>query len=176
MAQVRNVSAPEKAKFPGNVDPQTQHSPDFDNVLMEFSQHKAGEVRPGHSKPKVIQVLNDKGLVPGNVPPEMGDILKVVEAANKQYLRALSVELIPGNIPPDAPFPGAKGKQVLSVEFSPAGVPDKQAVNALTMQLTPGNIPPEMDTILSFLGASKAVQISSPAHQAGPSSGVATSS
>jgi hypothetical protein len=106
----------------------------------------------------------------------MGDILKLVEAANNQYLRALAVEVIPGNIAPDVPFPSGNGAKALNVKFSLAGVPDKQPVNALTMQLTSGNIPSEMGTILSFLGASKAVQVSNPSQQSGLPGGVAHAS
>lgn len=163
------------ARFPGNVDP-SKHlaAPEFDQVMAEFkARPAAGPPPPGASQPKVISLLNARGLVPGNMPPEMGDIVKAIEAANSQQIRALKVQLIPGNIPPDAPL----AARPLGVEFSPAGGADKKAVAALTMQLTPGNVPPEIDNVLAFLSSAKAQQVSAtPAQRAGPSGGVADAS
>jgi hypothetical protein len=148
------------AAFPGNVDPSdflTQ--PEYDGVVLGVNRHSAGEPRRSAGA-NIVTLLNDKGLVPGNLPPEMGDIRNALEAINGHPISSLSVELIPGNIVPDGRGEGIKGggKRV-TVEFSPAGMPDNEPIDSLTMELVPGNVPQEIETMLGYLAQLEPRQI-----------------
>lgn len=91
--------------------------------------------------------MNDKGLIPGNLPPELGDILQLVNAVNSSPVKNLDLRVYPGNVPPD----GASTPTVL--EFSPGNSEDSgKEVQAVQMQLTPGNVTPELEDMLDFFG------------------------
>ncbi|NJR43414.1 MAG: hypothetical protein HC767_12890 [Akkermansiaceae bacterium] len=134
-------------RFPGNVDPADFLPTDeFDGVITNIAPLKSAALT-GATKAKTINVLNDKGLIPGNLPPELGDILQLVNAVNTTPVKNLDLRVYPGNVPPD----GSSTPTVL--EFTPGNSAGKgKDVQAVQMQLMPGNVPPGLEDMLDFFG------------------------
>jgi hypothetical protein len=141
---------PAAVRFPGNVDP-ADYLPteEFANVVTRVGSVEAKLANGGTAKPVTINVMNNRGLIPGNLPPELGDILQLVNAINAAPVKNLDLRVYPGNVPPDSAS-GAGTPTVL--EFSPGNSADKKDVKSVQMQLMPGNVPPELGDMLDFLG------------------------
>ena len=134
-------------RFPGNVDPADFLPDDFDGIVTSVTPLKTAAMT-GAPKAQTINVMNAKGLIPGNLPPELGDILQLVNAVNTTPVKNLDLRVYPGNVPYDS----ASGSATV-LEFTPGNSAGKgKVVQAVQMQLTPGNVTPEVGDMLEFFG------------------------
>lgn len=132
-------------RFPGNVDPADFLPDDFNTVTTSVSPLKTAAMTSA-TKAKTINVMNEKGLIPGNLPPELGDILQLVNAVNTTPAKTLDLRVYPGNVPYESSTPTV-------LEFSPGNSVGKgESVNSVKMALTPGNVTPGVEDMLDFFG------------------------
>lgn len=132
-------------RFPGNVDPADFLPDDFNTVTTSVSPLKTAAMTSA-TKAKTINVMNEKGLIPGNLPPELGDILQLVNAVNTTPAKTLDLRVYPGNVPYESNTPTV-------LEFSPGNSAGKgESVNSVKMALTPGNVTPGVEDMLDFFG------------------------
>lgn len=146
------LDAPVSAKaltgrFPGNVDPADFLPDDFEGIVTSVTPLKTAAMA-GAPKAQTINVMNSKGLIPGNLPPELGDILQLVNTVNTTPVKNLDLRVYPGNVPYDS----ASGPATV-LEFSPGNSAGKgKDVQAVQMELKPGNVTPELSDMLDFFG------------------------
>lgn len=136
-------------RFPGNVDPADfLPTEEYEGIVTNVTPLKTAAMTTA-TKAKTINVMNEKGLIPGNLPPELGDILQLVNAVNTTPVKNLDLRVYPGNVPPDAASAGTP----TVLEFAPGNsVAKGKDVQAVQMQLMPGNVTPGLEDMLDFFG------------------------
>lgn len=148
----KTVSRP-SGSFPGNVDPADfLPEEDFGKAKVTVASAAAVDAKSG-GEAKKLKIVNDKGLIPGNLQMELGEIVNLLQAVNDEPIKYLNYKIYPGNVPPDAP----QGTPVSTVlEFSPGNAAPKGGdMKAVKMELPPGNIPPDLGDMLEFLKGSE---------------------
>lgn len=149
--QAKTVSRP-SGSFPGNVDPADfLPEAEFGTPTVTVSSVSSAPAADAKATPKVkkLEIVNDKGLIPGNLQMELGEIVNMLQAVNEEPIKYLNYKIYPGNVPPDAPQ-GTPASTVL--EVSPGNVAPKGVdMKAVKMELAPGNIPPDLGDMLEFL-------------------------
>eukprot|EP00892_Ulva_mutabilis_P012504 jgi/Ulvmu1/9626/UM054_0056.1 len=139
--------------FPGNVDP-ADYLPeeDFGKPTVTVASAKPpAAAKSGNQaqQPRRLDIVNEKGLIPGNLSMELGEIVNLLQAVNAEPIKYLNYKVYPGNVPPDAPV-GTVASTVL--EFSPGNAPPQGGdMKAVKMELAPGNIPPDLGDMIEFL-------------------------
>lgn len=137
--------------FPGNVDP-ADFLPveEFGKATVTVASAKSPDSTPAAAAPaKRLEIVNDKGLIPGNLQMELGEIVNFLQAVNAEPIKYLNYKIYPGNVPPDAPL-GTPASTVL--EFAPGNsAPKGGDMKAVKMELAPGNIPPDLGDMIEFL-------------------------